>query len=244
MKIKKEECIGCEACHSYCTVEAISTVDWEGKSISEISQENCVECGVCLKSGICPTDAIYMPKLEWPRSVRAQFSDPRSPHPRHPGHAGRGTHEMKTNDVTGRYRRGFAGIALEIGRPGIGASFRDIQTICMALAELGIEFEQRNPSTDFIVDKKLGKIDERLLDEKVLSMIIEFSIKNERLKEVLEKIKDVSKQIDTVFSLDLISRVNEDGSIPVVPIAKEVGFAPRPNTKTNVGLGRPLKEEV
>ena len=61
---------------------------------------------------------------------------------------------------------------------------------------------------------------------------------------LLYTIKDVATQINTVFSLDLISRLNPDGSMPAIAIAKAAGFAPRPNTKTNVGLGRPLFEEA
>jgi hypothetical protein len=60
---------------------------------------------------------------------------------------------------------------------------------------------------------------------------------------VLETIKEISGRIDTVFSLDLISRVNPDGTVPTDPIVNAAGFEPRPNTKTNVGLGRPLAEE-
>jgi hypothetical protein len=63
------------------------------------------------------------------------------------------------------------------------------------------------------------------------------------LKEVLETVKAVSGKIDTVFSLDLFSRVNEDGGIPAVPIAEETGFACSPAAKTNVGLGRPLAKD-
>ena len=150
---------------------------------------------------------------------------------------------MKTNDVTARYRRGISGIALEMGRPGIGTSFKDIQTVAMAMAKLGVEFEPHNPVTALMVDPQAGKLKENILGEKVLSAILEFRIPNDLLKEVLRAIKDVSTRIETVFSLDLVSRVNKDGSIPNASIAREAGFSPRPNTKTNVGLGRPLAKE-
>jgi hypothetical protein len=81
---------------------------------------------------------------------------------------------------------------------------------------------------------------EEILDERVLSAIFEFVIRNEQLKTVLETVKALSDKIDTVFSLDLFSRVNEDGSIPAASIAEEMGFACSPAAKTNVGLGRPL----
>jgi Pyruvate/2-oxoacid:ferredoxin oxidoreductase delta subunit len=244
MQIDKEKCIGCEECHPYCPVGAITSVECEGGSVSEIDQVACVECGCCHeRSSICPVDAIYMPKLEWPRSIREPFSNPHVAHPSTTGQ-GRGTEEMKTNDVTGRFPFGFAGVAVEMGRPGVGTSFRDLQTVAMAIARLGVEFEPANPVTELMADQKAGKIREEVLDERVLSAILEFKIKIDKLREVLVTIRDVSMKIDTVFSLDLISRVNPDGSTPVLAIAKEAGFSPRPNTKTNVGLGRPLFREV
>lgn len=244
MKIDKEKCTGCEECHPYCPVEAIATVDWEGKPVSEIDQDQCVECGCCYKrSSVCPVDAIFMPTLEWPRSIREHFSNPDVKHPLTSG-KGRGTEEMKTNDLTGRYRRGITGVAIEMGRPGVGTSVRDLQTVSMALARLGVEFEPLNPVAALMVDTKTGKFNEDVLQERVLSAIIEFKIETGRLKGVLAAIKEIARQIDTVFSLDLISRVDADGGIPTTTIALEAGYSPRPNTKTNVGLGRPLFEEA
>jgi len=95
-----------------------------------------------------------------------------------------------------------------------------------------------------MVDTNTGKINEDILDEKALSAIIEFTVDNDRLREALKTLKEVSTRINTVFSVGLISRVGGDGTLPTVAIAREAGFSPRPNTKTNVGLGRPLTEEV
>jgi NAD-dependent dihydropyrimidine dehydrogenase PreA subunit len=242
MNIDKERCTGCGICYPYCPVGAIHSMESRNESMSEINQDKCVECSVCLRSGVCPTDALFMPELKWPRSIRAQFSDPMTRHPS--GSKGRGTQEMKTNDVTGRFQRGMAGIGVELGRPGVGTTFRDLQTVSMALAGVGVEFEPNNPVSALMVDKKTGKINEDVLNETVLSAIIECKVEIARLKEILETIKGVAPKIETVFSLDLISRVGADGTIPTVAIARDAGFSPRLNTKTNVGLGRPLKEEV
>ena len=81
MIIDREACVGCEACQPYCPVSAISTIDWEGEQISEVNQDECVECGVCLRAEVCPTDAIRMPDLEWPRTIRSLFSNPLTRHP-------------------------------------------------------------------------------------------------------------------------------------------------------------------
>jgi len=243
MKIDQEKCIACEQCYPYCPVGAIKTGGHAGEPVAEIDQDECVECDVCRdRARVCPVDAIYMPELKWPRSIRLYFSNP---HARHPStdEQGRGTGEMKTNDVTGRYPRGIAGVVLEMGRPGIGTTLKDIQTVTTALGRLGVAFESDNPVTAHMTDKQAGTLNPDVLNEKILSGIIEFKVGHDRLKNVLEVIKEVSCKIDTVFSLDLISRVNPDGTVPTDAIVKAAGFMPRPNTKTNVGLGRPLAEE-
>jgi hypothetical protein len=151
---------------------------------------------------------------------------------------------MKTNDVTGRFTRGMAGVAIEMGRPGVGTAFKDLETMAMAMARLGVAFEPNNPVAELIADPQTGKFHEAVLDERVLSAILEFKLPLERLREVLVAIREASSKIDTAFSLDLISRVEPDGSTPVLAIAESAGFTPRPNTKTNVGLGRPLFKEA
>lgn len=204
-----------------------------------IDEDECVECSVCLRSGCCPAEALYQPELVWPRTVRKNFSDPLKIHPetRIPG---RGTEEMKTNEVTGRYRRGKYGMACELGRPGVGTRFHDIQKVAMALAELGISFEENNPVTKLMVDRAKGLLNPEVLDEKVLSAIVEFMIPAERLPEVLEVLDKVSGGIDTVFSGDIIARVGEDGSAPYVGETLGRGRFLSINGKSNVGLGRPL----
>jgi len=111
MKIDTEKCTGCELCHPYCPVGAIVT--WSGtakllvRSIKRSAWS--AECAT-YETRICPVDAIYRPTLEWPRTIREAFSNPNAKHPS--GSQGRGTEEMKTNDVTDRYPRGMLVFAL------------------------------------------------------------------------------------------------------------------------------------
>ena len=120
-----------------------------------IDQAECVECNVCRRVEICPVDAFVQKPLEWPRSVRAIYSDPLNIH-KETGLAGRGTEEIKTNDVTGRFRRGQAGVAIEVGRPGIGAKLKELEKLSMALARYGVEFEPKNPLTN-LIDLRTGR---------------------------------------------------------------------------------------
>jgi len=116
MIIDPEICIDCENCIPYCPVEAITVSD----DHVDIDQDLCVECGVCLRSAVCPVEAIVEPDLEWPRTLRALFSNPITVF-QETGVAGRGTDEVKSNDVTGRYKRGEVGFGIEMGRPGTGS---------------------------------------------------------------------------------------------------------------------------
>ena len=113
----------------------------------------------------------------------------------------------------------------------------------MAVAKVGVHFEPHNPVTKLMIDETTGKMKDDVLNEKVLSAIIEFDIPAEKTKPVLEQLKTVIPLINTVFSLDLACRLNEDGSIPAVGLAEEAGFEVSINGKTNVGLGRPLAKE-
>ena len=237
MLVDRDECIGCGECVPYCTMSAIS-MDAEGLAV--VDQDECVECNSCLRAEICPTDAIVPPKeYTFGRMLRAHFSDPLGVHPQ-TGIAGRGTEEIKTNEVTGRLPHGWAGVALEFGRPGIGTRFRDVEMGAMALAKLGVRFEPKNPVTFLMTDKDAGKLRDDILDEKVLSAIIEFGVPMGQLPAVVDCMKEIAGQIDTVFSVDLACVVDGENEVPLEPLLAQLGLEPRSNGKTNVGLGRPL----
>ena len=135
-------------------------------------------------------------------------------------------------------------MGVELGRPGTGARFRDVEKVTRAVSRHGVDFAAKNPVTSLMADPKTGKIVEEVLDEKVLSAIVEFTVPVEVLPSVLETLRGVSAEIDTVFSLDLISRVEPDGTVPAAGLLEALGASPSVNGKTNVGLGRPLAEEV
>lgn len=150
---------------------------------------------------------------------------------------------MKTNEVTGRFKRGFVGIALEFGRPTRGARFSDIEKVTRKLVQLDVEFETINPTTSLMEDRKQGTFKKDVHNEKVLSAIVEFSLPIGKLPRLFEILREAAGEIDTVFSCDLATRVNPDGSVPTAPYVAEAGLWIAPNGKTNVGLGRPRFQE-
>lgn len=208
----------------------------------EIDQEECVECESCLRADVCSKGALTMPVLGWPRILRNRFSNPLTTHP-DTGIPGRGTEEMKTNEVTGRFTRDRVGISVELGRPGTGTRFYDVEKVAMAVARLGVRFDPHNPVTCLMEDTTTGKMREDVRGEKVLSAIIGFDLPREKIVPVLDKLKEVTFDIDTVFSLDLVCRMEEDESNATITLSKERGFIPSINGKVNVGLGKPRARE-
>jgi hypothetical protein len=150
---------------------------------------------------------------------------------------GRGTEEMKTNDVTDRFKLGEIGFSIEVGRPGMGCLLSTLELFTVALSEIGVAYEKDSPVTALFIDEK-GHIREDIKNERVLSAIIEFKINSpQKAIEILNLIRKVDKIIDTVFSVGVVSRF-EDGEIPVLDLITEQGFQIRPNAKINVGLGK------
>jgi NAD-dependent dihydropyrimidine dehydrogenase PreA subunit len=234
MIIDEDKCIGCESCLNWCPMGAIRM----GDEKAAIDQDQCVECNVCRRVEACPVDAFVQKPLEWPRSVRAIYSDPLNIH-KETGLAGRGTEEIKTNDVTGRFKRGQAGIAIEVGRPGLGTRLKELEKLSIALARYGVVFEPKNPLTN-LINLKTGELPAEIREEKVLSAIIEIVVDEVKLAEVLSLIRETAKGLETVISMDVACRAAEDGTWPCEKILAEAGFYYRPNAKVNVGLGKPF----
>ncbi len=245
---------------------------------SEIDRDECVECYQCYRGmsqehlnptlvramrtalswfrmrfepepDVCPTAAFEPEDLIWPRNVRRAFSDVTATH-ESTGIHGRGTEEVKTNDVTGRVKPGQAGFVVEFGRPSVGVRFRDIERMTRALAAARAAFEHNNPVTHLMVDRDTGALNPEILDEKVLSAIVEFVVPVERVEEMLDVIEDVAPRLKTVVAVGVGAVCDEEGRSPVEPILARRGY-PIIRGKTNLGLGRatnrvptPQREEV
>jgi ferredoxin len=208
------------------------------KAHAAIDRDECVECAACFRSKVCPENAIQEETLDWPRILRKAFSDPVYTH-KGTDIPGRGTEEMKTNDVTGRFKDGFIGIGLEFGRPGIGTRFREAEKAIKKLVPLGVQLEPNNPLTQLIANPRTGELNPDILKEKVLSTIVEAIIPVKLFQEVMAVVRKIADEVDTVFSFDVIGKVAPDGSIPAELEMSKAGLTPSLNGKVNVGLGRP-----
>jgi ferredoxin len=264
MRIDPNKCVACGNCTYVCPMGAIYVDPQSNRST--IDRDECVECFSCYNGlsqehlnptlvrtlrgvlkmfrirfdpepDVCPTAAFQPEDLTWPRVVRRAFSDPRVPH-ESTGVEGRGTEEVKTNDVSGRVKVGEVGFTIEFGRPGVGVRFRDINKMTTALAAAGVEFEKKNPITTLLKDKDAGEIRDDILNEKIMSAIVEIKVPIDRCEEVIRLVWKVEKEVDTVVVLGVGVRCDENGEDPIVlPVLKKLGYDPQ-RAKTNIGLGR------
>lgn len=240
MRIDEMVCTACEECIPWCPVGAIQSAS----GAVEIDFDQCVECGNCLRYAPCPVNAIEeSPEaMEWPRVLRREFSDPGIQHSTTKGF-GRGTEESKTNDVTGRVKKGSVGMAMEFGRPGIATRLAELEKMTTALARAGVHFEEKNPVTFLLSNPTTGAMREDVRNERVLSAILEVEFDVERLPMMVGVVKEIAPTLETVFSWGLFTRLNDDMDTPVIGMLKELGLPIRPNAKVNMGLGRPLVDD-
>jgi NAD-dependent dihydropyrimidine dehydrogenase PreA subunit len=238
MKIDAEKCVGCEICLDCCNVGAISMQNEK----AVIDRDVCVECWVCYRNHICPNDCFEPTPLETPGDIfKHVLSDPTETSAG-TGIPGRGTEEAKTNDVTGRFDKDSYGICIDMGRPGIGAYMRDVEKVAMAVAAAGVRFAspKETPLSGLMTDVRTGKIRDEYLDVHVLSVIVEGTCTRSGFAEALQAILRVAKEIDTVFSLGIVSFQRDDQDEPLFRLLAENGLSLPTRGKVNVGLGRPL----
>ena len=263
MQIDQSKCVACANCVPVCPMGAIA-ID-PALNRATVNLDECVECFACHhgmskeylnptlvrtirgffkllrlrfdpEPDVCPTDALTPQDLTWPRLVRRAFSDPLVPH-ESTGVHGRGTEEVKTNDVTGRVGLGEAGFTIEFGRPGVGVRFRDIQKLTMALAPLPISFEAKNPVFSLMADPATGSLRPDILDEKVLSAIVELKTTLEHAPRILRMVEEVAPTLDTIVSVGVSTRCDAQGANALEPLLKREGYAVY-RAKTNLGMGR------
>jgi len=264
MRINPEKCVACGNCTYVCPMEAIYIDPITNRA--KIDDDECVECYACYNGlsrehlnptlvrtvrrvlkwarvrfdpepDVCPTAAFEPNELTWPRVVRRAFSDPRVPH-ESTGVEGRGTEEVKTNDVSGRVQTGEVGFTIEFGRPAVGVRLHEVQEMCFALARAGVAFEKKNPITSLMTDVSTGTIRPDILGEKLMSAIVEIKVPVSRAEEIIRLVWEVEKKLDTVVALGVGCRCDSAGEDEIVePILARLGYKLE-RAKTNIGLGR------
>ena len=265
MKINPDKCVACGNCTYVCPMGAIY-IDQKIHRAT-INRDECVECYACFNglsqehlnpvvrphrsqdvSDDCasasipsPTSAPPPPSSRTNSPGRASSAGPspiRGFLTNRRASTAAAPRKSKPTTSAARVKVGEVGFTIEFGRPGVGVRFRDIQKMCTALGRAGVAFEKKNPVTSLMTDVATGAIREDILDEKVLSAIVEIKVPVERTEEIIRLVWDVEKQIETVVALGVGVRCDEHGEENVVaPILERLGYKLE-RAKTNIGLGR------
>lgn len=245
MFIDQDVCEKCLGCIPVCPVGAIQIA--ETKFVHHftfqvvIDYETCVECNVCRRLDICPQGAIkQVDAIPYPRILRSVFSDPTVKH-ESTAISGRGTEEMKTNDVKNEFTQDIVGFSVEVGRPGVAAYLRDLEKVTKKTVALGGHFAPHNPVLALMKDKSTGAFKEEVLNERVLSAIAEFVVPKEKALNVLAKlIPFINTEIEAVATISLIAKNDHDGGHSFLhelqAHGKVNGYIPYPNGKVNIGI--------
>ncbi len=208
-----------------------------GRDTCSIDPNECSECGTCTRANKCPTDSITSVKLEWPRVIRETFSNPLAVHATTLV-TGRGTEGIKTNDSQNRYKRGEIGVFIEVGRPVLGGRFEDVEKIVMAFKEHGYDVIPENPIASFIDDPKTGALKPEILNEKVISCVIEFILPDDAAAVMITMIAALSREVKSVFSLSVALRADRKGRSPFEKLFGTQIYR-LPNAKSNIGVVQP-----
>ncbi len=265
MLVDKTKCVGCANCVAVCPMGAIYI---GADKRADVNQDECVECHTCYRGlstehlppflirgmrgllrrlrlrfepdpDVCPTAALTPAELTWPREVRAVFSDPLVPHAS-TGVKGRGTQEVKTNELTGRVGPGECGFVVEFGRPTVGVRFREVEKATRALAAAGVKFEPANPVTYLMTDTATGQLRPDILNEKILSCIVECKTTLDKAPGILSAIEKTSATLDTVVSLGVSTVCDKEGNDPLKAVLEREGYTFY-RGKVNLGFGKPAQ---
>jgi hypothetical protein len=87
-----------------------------------------------------------------------------------------------------------------------------------------------------MTDRKTGKLRDDILNEKILSAIVEFKTTLENVPAILHRVDEVSRTLATVVSVGVSTRCDPQGNSALDGVLAEEGFS-FVRGKTNLGLG-------
>jgi|GEM_PF-5547614 len=119
-------CLGCGLCEPLCPQDAIHLEETASGRKASIDNEKCLECGVCLDSGVCCHGAIEE-STETRAEIRRLFGSMTPKIPGQKKHGRTGSWDVKTCDAGTPLPADTVIVRIELGRPEGG--------VCLAQAE-------------------------------------------------------------------------------------------------------------
>jgi len=113
----------------------------------------------------------------------------------------------------------------------------DLEKVVRKVTSMGVVFAEDNPVIPLIEDRKTGALRPEILKEKVLSAIAEFLIPEENAIDLINELQAfLNDKLDTVATMSVISRADQNGDSDFIQRLKDHGLAPYPNGKVNIGM--------
>ena len=55
----------------------------------------------------------------------------------------------------------------------------------------------------------------------------------------MKALKEAAEKVDSVFTVEVITKVTPEGEVPIKPVLEELGIWYSVNSKNNLGMGEP-----
>ncbi|UCD85511.1 MAG: hypothetical protein JSU92_04795, partial [Deltaproteobacteria bacterium] len=127
------------------------------------------------------------------------------------------------------------GVFVELGRPALGTRFVDVERVVKRFRVHGFPVIPDNPVAELIEDPLTGALKPEILQEKAMSVLVEFILPDTAVKELLGMINELSDRVETVFNVSVALRADQDGRSPFRDLFGP-GIFSLPNGKVNLGL--------
>jgi hypothetical protein len=88
-----------------------------------------------------------------------------------------------------------------------------------------------------MIDTRTGDLRTDIINEKILSAIVEIKTSIKEVERVLEIVEEVGERIDTVTAVGISTRCDDGEDNVLAPLLDKLGYY-YSRAKTNMGLGR------
>jgi len=135
--------------------------------------------------------------------------------------------------------KGVIVITVDVGRPILGCTMDDIEKITMSLAKIGVFPDPTSAVARLMSNPSTGKLRDDVLGERFYYIVIQCKTEESKLPDVVRALKEAEKEVDTVFSVAVHTRLSDDYSLPDTSSLEELGVKAWQNGKVWLDLGKP-----
>jgi hypothetical protein len=134
-----------------------------------------------------------------------------------------------------RFGKDDIGVFVELGRPVLGARFRDAEKAIMLFKSYGYDLVEDNPVVGLVENPETGSLKPEILNEKVISCLLSFVLPVTAGSQLIDIIHELEGQVESCFNVCVILRAKQDGLSPFDEVFGSEMFR-LPWVKINLGL--------